>query len=523
MRDAPTHEINGTSQSYKTLTHSNTHDDPSSPGISNPPTVIHNPDSFYLSPYKNGGLRPPLNASRSGSEADSLLDLYGRPRSGVESMDKVERPGTMGDAYVEDEDPERSRWIHRDKLLAIENQEMQEAGIRLPRSVRSNSKSQRPRENSRDQYRNGLRSHELNTPNTTEAHHQRFEPPAPQEEQDEEPSNHDLRTPEEIWADSRPEYSPPIYNQPRLRSSSSRIPLPRDSPLPIPQEHIERNIPIPRKRGASANWGSGDDNGIAYNKVRRRSQSVGSLVLLDDGEPLPSSPTPGATFPESSPSTSTSPSKARVTSKSGLSSGSRRISGTPRNATDPQKTRSPATPRVVSGQRPQSRSGLTPRPATAINRPEGDPPWLATMFKPDPRLPPEQQLLPTHAKKLQEEQQHRENEGKPESKIRKAFTPLAVHTNSGLQPPSPAGSLREEGESGKENKPGWPLQALSSATKGNTSPGLPSPSPNAGYSTIPKLQGTPQLSRAPSPKPMVQAMPMQEVQKEKSCGCCVVM
>ncbi len=440
-------------------------------------------------------------------------------------MDKVERPGVTEDLHLEDEDPERSRWIHRDKLLVIESQEMQEAGIKLPRTGRLGSKSQRRREHSRDQYSNGLHDHDPDVSNMNEIHNQRFEP-TPQQEQEEgpeeDPINCDLRTSEEIAAQSHPGFSTPIYRQPGLRSNSSRIPLPRDSPLPIPQEHIERSTPIPRKRGASANWSLGDENGIAYGKVRRRSQSVGSLILLDEREPPRSSPTPAMTFSGSPDSASTSPSKPRVVGKPG-SSGSRRTSNAQRNTANAQRPRNPSTPRVTSGQRPKSRSGLESRPATAINRPEGDPPWLATMFKPDPRLPPEQQLLPTHAKKLQEEQQHREKERKSESEARKNFQPLAVHTHSGLQPPSPARSLRDQGEKGKETEPAWPLKVVPKSPRENGSPGGVGSSPNAGYSTIPRLRGTPQQSRAPSPKPMPQAMEVQDPPQEKSCGCCIVM
>ncbi len=438
-------------------------------------------------------------------------------------MERFERPVTTEDVYIEDEDPERSRWIHRDKLLVIESQEMQEAGITLRRPGRSNSKPQRRREHSCDQHSNALQNHDPEISNAREVHNQRFEElPRQQEQIEEAPSSYDLRTPQEIAADSHPGIVASMYRQPGLRSSSSRIPLPRDSPLPIPQEHIERSTPMSRRRGASANWSSGDETGTAYGKVRRRSQSVGSLVLLDDGEPVHSSPTP-ATFPGSPNSKSTSPTKSRVVSKPATSSGSRRTSNPQRNIVDAQNPRSPSKPRITSGQRPKSRSGLESRPATAINRPEGDPPWLATMFKPDPRLPPDQQLLPTHAKKLQEEQQNREKERKSESETRRAFTPLAVHTQRGLQPPSPARSLRDEGEKGKENEPAWPLKVLTNPSKRNGSTGAASLSPNAGYSTIPQLQSTPQASRVPSPKTMPQAMEVKEAPTEKTCGCCVVM
>lgn len=521
---AQTHQINGTSHSYNNSSFSEAVGQGGSIEPFNQSRAIPNVDPSYLTPYPNGGLRPALTLSRSGSEPDSLLDLYGRPRSGAESMDKVERPLAMEDGYIEDEDPERSRWIHRDKLLVIESQEMQEAGIKLPPPGRSNSKPQGRREHSRDQHSNSLRNHNPDVLNGREVHNQRFEEPLQQQEQTEEdPSNYDLRTLEEIAADPHPAFSPHMYRQTGLRSSSSRIPLPRDSPLPIPQEHIERSTPIPRKRGASANWSSGDENVMAYGKVRRRSQSVGSLVLLDDGDHLHSSPTPAATHPGSPNSVSISPTKPRVVGNSGLSSGSRRTSNPQRDIVDAQNPRSPPKPRITSGQRPKSRAGLEPRPATAINRPEGDPPWLATMFKPDPRLPPEQQLLPTHAKKLQEEQQNREKERRIVLEARKEFTPLAVHTQRGLQPPSPARSLQDEGEKGKENEPGWPLKVMSKSSKSNESPTDTSLSPNAGYSTIPRMHGTPQMSRAPSPKPMPQAMELKESPKGKSCGCCVVM
>ena len=135
MNDVQPRQVNGSSQSYNTPIHSDYGDHGGLVDSSDQSRAMPNVDSSYLSPNRGGWLRPPLSISRSGSEADSLLDLYGRPRSGVESMDKIERLGAMEDVgYLEDEDPERSRWIHRDKLLAIESQEMQEAGIKVPRT-----------------------------------------------------------------------------------------------------------------------------------------------------------------------------------------------------------------------------------------------------------------------------------------------------------------------------------------------------------------------------------------------------
>lgn len=107
------------------------------------------------------------------------------------------------------------------------------------------------------------------------------------------------------------------------------------------------------------------------------------------------------------------------------------------------------------------------------------------MYKPDPRLPPEQQLLPTHAKRLQQEQwetARKESEARQRARGDKpgngaqattgeganAFTPLAVHTRNGLQPspqqngldapPSPLDRQQQQDATGERSTPdGWPL------------------------------------------------------------------
>lgn len=82
-----------------------------------------------------------------------------------------------------------------------------------------------------------------------------------------------------------------------------------------------------------------------------------------------------------------------------LSRGGRAVSGQerPRNVSTPLKTRNVSTPiKSDTPRRPSTSNG----PRQPINRPEGDAPWIATMFKPDPMLPQDQQILPTHAKRL---------------------------------------------------------------------------------------------------------------------------
>ena len=426
-------------------------------------------DPSYLSPPPKPGSRPELNASRSGSEADSLLDLYSKPRSLGESslrgsMDRTDRVLAHEEPFLEDEDPERSRWIHRDKLAMIESHEMQEAGIKLPsqRQKSTTSRSRSRREKNKSQERNIIApDHDKDIPLIEERKETRSGSPIHRDDEGEHVmmNEYDIRTSGEIAANNYVDTSSSNGHrqiQHDLRKSSSRIPLPRSSPMPIPQEHIERDIPLPRKRGTSGIYSNGDENGLSYPRVRGRNDSVGSAILLDDIESIPTHTSNPASNPTSLNQTSlpkpqrTTSSPQRPKSRSGLDTTP--LSHKPRNITT--AAASPRTP--SSTQRPKSRSGIEriePRPATAVNRPEGEAPWLATMYKPDPRLPPEEQLLPTHAKRLQQEQWERaqkesqqrmremeaqqrkyNKDQKPPAQLPREFSPLAEHTVNGLQP-----------------------------------------------------------------------------------------
>ena len=472
-------------------------------------------DQSHLMPYKQG-LRPDLSGSRSGSEPDSLLDLYGHPRSITErSLDSSRhRSETRQEADAENVDAagdelEESRWIHRDKLAAIESQEMQDAGISPP-LPRSGSKSRSRREKSED-----LDQEEAGHPNKMGKKRKLKATPKDEEADEQMPFNEfDVRSPEEIAADALVERSPsPIYRQQTARSSSSRIPVPRSSPMPLPQEHLERTTPLPRKRNASGTWSGADEDGISYNRLRSRGNSVGSQVLLDEVD-SPQSP--------SRPSSSGSPTKT----KSGITKTSHARKSSTSTPTSNQKPRSASSGRSPSTplQRPKSRSGLEPRPPTAVNRPEGEAPWLKDMYKPDPRLPPDQQLLPTHAKRLQEEQKRhgqwdqaqRDSEDRKQQLRKEAngtihsqsltsassqqtsdFSPLAVHTRKGLQPtqsPSRDRSLKGEQSPGRNNSStDWPLSGSISKVDGGAA-GLNAGSlgsekvANAGYSPIPRIR-----------------------------------
>ena len=536
-------------------------------------------DQTYLLPYKQGA-RPDLSGSRSGSEPDSLIDLYGHPRSIAEkshesprrkseTQESLERPSTPSK-----EDQEESRWIHRDKLAVIERQEMQAAGISPP-LPRSSSKSRHRREKSEDQQPIGESELEdgVLQPKTSK---KRKVKQMPREEEAELSSpglnEFDVRTQEEIAAEFTERSTSPVYKQQTPRSSSSRIPLPKSSPMPLPQEQLERTTPLPRKRNASGTWSGGDEDGISYNKLRSRGNSVGSQVLLDDMD------SPASPIYNLRPSSSESPTKTRTGSGT-KSSHVRKIStSTPSSNQKQMPTsagRSPSTPL----QRPKSRSGLEPRPPTAINRPEGEAPWLKDMYKPDPRLPPDQQILPTHAKRLQEEQRRQKQweQAKMDSEERRQpkrrdlsvktqsspttgeidhpqaeFSPLAIHTNNGLQPTtSRDDGIRETKQNPDQASPEWPLARGTVHSISNGDYSSADRTENAGYTPIPRIRpGQPDNADGKASitglrRPQEQQIALDPFEKErlerannngrtndadtggkskeKGCGCCVVM
>ena len=505
-----------------------------------PTKAMSNLASTHLSPHTQGGLRPGLrDLSRTGSESDSLIDLYGRPRSHVGSMEPGDQTEAREGLYFDDEDSEHSRWIHRDKLALIESHEMQEAGIKLPRPGRSSSKSngvkvqhqEHSQELPRPQYSNGSHDHDADL---EEEKFQRLlrqddeNAKGPDDSQNFDTPVVDVVSPEPYHANS----SSPYHRQQGLRSTS-RIPIPKSSPLPIPQEHIERHAPLPRKRGTSGNWSGGDDEGITYKKTRARSNSVGSQVLPDDEEAASDSQNRVVNkLDQYSPSGS--PSKRQIvrTGQGAASASARKASNVLRNVSDPQKSRTPSNTIYYSlpRQRPKSRSGLELRPPTAINRPEGEAPWLATMFKPDPRLPPDQQLLPTHAKRLQQEREAGFGAAsKSGSVLNGGSGPLVVHIHDGLQSPRSAASPdvnSEKDEKGNPSlEPGWPLTG--SPTKENGSPSTGAD--HGGYTTIPKFPNasTPPLEPAPGPHPAPTQQTDDEAKadkkKAKGGGCCAIM
>jgi hypothetical protein len=450
----------------------------------------------YLAPARLSALiRKDSNISEAGSAQDSLLDLYGSNspnRSGMNSMDLGDRKDTDGEQYINDEDSESSRWIHRDKLARIESEELQAAGILLPQP-RAQSKSNR-RERSRDQQSNGLGRSEQS------GQHQKRQrigslPTEEAEAEDQQDMSWDLRLPEEAAQDTNGGYREHGSGQKGI----SRIPVFKTSPLPIPLDYLERDTPIQRTR--SNGW-AGDDDAIQYPKSRTRSDSN------KQAEDLSATPTPIKRI-----QSDTSPSKKAATASA--RKGSMPSTRAPSAQARP-KTRSGPKDTPIS--RPPTRSG-EPAQSNSIKRPEGDPPWLASMYKPDPRLPPDQQLLPTVAKRLQQEQW--EKEGKFGNAYDKEFRPL---NDEELQPPEIVSQTVEVPEQKPEEHSEWPLRTSKSPTLSTGRPGTA-----GGYSTVPKIQDippspmSPRATMTPQPIPLRVEEPREEKKQKEGCGCCIVM
>lgn len=452
-------------------------------------------ESSLLSPPYIKDSRP-RSIKEANSPADSLLDLYGSSKSDG-PPDSHKR--TANEAHSDDVLQDSSKWIHRDKLARIESEELQAAGITLPRAPRSRSKSQtRPRrEQSQDKPNGrtraptggtdqlGARSRK-NSENT-------LEPKTP--DLSSVPS-WDFRLPEEIAEEGEGYFVP--------SGKGSKIPVAKTSPVPIPVEHIERDTPMMRKRDGSP----GEEDSITYPKPRNRSGSLGNPV----NGAIPTQAKRSAT--------DTSPKKTAAGARKASGPGkpaNGAAAGRPRTRGGPSKDSSSS----GAATRPTTRSGeLSP----GNKQPEGEPPWMISAYRPDPRLPPDQQLLPTVARRLQQEKW--EKEGKFGNIYDKEFRPL---TDEGfLEPPEPNERNTPE-EPQIEKSEEWPLKP-----EPPKSLGLQPPGRTGSYSTMPKINDPP-LSPMPSPRhapgqqsqaPSIVRVPdaPETTKKEKGgCGCCIVM
>lgn len=485
-------------------------------------------DQTYLGPTPVTELqRKRSDITPNGSDPDSALDYYKPPesknRSRNASRNRGKKKGPLDPNWVEVEKND-ANWIHRDKLKEIETRELEEAGFRVGRASRSNSSAQTATRTARD--RKNSEAATDSTLNSDEKSEQRrvVSPIPAAEEPEDDPGQWDLRTPEEI-AEETNWIARNSNNNHAVRPSTSRIPVAKTSPLPVPSTFVERDAPLPRPRTGSNNW-NGD--AIAVNGARVRSGSVSSQVLLDEpvrasGELLRTPLQNNFSHPMSP--ISTSPTKAKTPGKLAPTSGGRKTSA--------QRSNSQAKPRNSSGpspgKRPGTSGGSISRPTTG-HRPEGEAPWIATMYKPDPRLPPDQQIIPTHAKRMQQEQW--ETEGRVGSMYDRDFRLLNTDEfkdkrNSQIQP------LELDQLERPDDDPQWPLP---SPTKQTMEPLVRSPTnEQGGYKLTPTIPQSPRVpsraessraARTTSPKPTkmirLPEPPPENVKEKKNC-CCIVM
>lgn len=401
---------------------------------------------------------------------------------------------------------EQSKWIHRDKLAKIESEELQAAGIVLPR-IRAASRPRRDRSQDKGSLQRRDTDSSLHGPTVPQSRKNSVQSDwAPETEV----PAWDLRLPDEIAEDANEQY----WIQGGTGSiKSSKIPVAKVSPAPIPNDYLDRDAPMSRK--ASHGTLLDDDQSFSLSKTRTPS---GSSHLLDD-----------------------SPPKGQAAKRT-AGEGSPKKAAHPRKPSGPAKMGAQGRPKTRSGSASadKGRSTSTTRPTTRsgeIRVPEGDPPWMISAYKPDPRLPPDQQLLPTVAKRLQQEKW--ESEGKFGNVYDTEFRPL--NEQELLKPPELQKSKAPAEE--PEQNPEWPLRAEAKSPTIGSRPGTSS------YSTMPKIQDKPQISPMPSPRigaPPIQPQPqpqpkpepepqpaeerrpeplevVEEKKKESGCGCCLVM
>lgn len=469
-------------------------------------------------PYENEQTHRPVNGlqnnasgdmSALGSERDSVMDYSNKkaPQAAKAKAPKKPVKGGKADPGWNAMEHDQNNWIHRDKLKEIEIREMEELGFRVGRASRSNSRSQ-----------SATRKPRVRTDSdSTDRTHNDEERPEPRRAVS-PTSGED----EEALLQDEQSRSPQLPQA--LRPGTSRIPLPGHSGIPVPASVADRDVPLPRSRTGSTHMGG---DAIAAAGARVRASSFSSQLLLDDPqESRETSPRPkGHTRNASSSGSGSSPRSSAKTK-------------TPGKPAPTAKTRKTSTQRSGSKNRLASSTSITKRPGTSSgtvprsthNRPEGDAPWLATMYKPDPRLPPDQQIIPTHAKKMQQEQW--ESEGKVAPVYDEDFLPLNTNDPGEKRVSQPMAINTEKAQQYEE----WPLATPTkqhSHEKIDSKMSKTSSAEQPGYKLTPTI---PQSPPAPSPQPAPARPasppkltttrlpePVEDVKEKKKSACCIVM
>nr|POE88249.1 hypothetical protein CFP56_11478 [Quercus suber] len=497
--------------------------------------------------------------SRRTSNRQSNLTAASRKRSRNALRDKANMQAHGMTPPIGPTDD--SAWIHRDKLAQIEIQELAEAGFHVRPSRRSTSTGPVPETDMRSQSRNESRrprSRQRDSQDVFEAsvapqldehtgqQYASFDdyankkrvstiPAADEEGYAFDPAaDTGNRSPEDAIAGAS-------YRQHSVRPSTSRIPVSKASATPVPQQVVDRDAPLSRSRSGSGAWGGNWDE-TQYER-RARSNSIGSQNLLDNVEGN-MTPTTGAR--ESPTKENNSPPKSRLPNRVTPTSGTRKPSTTVNGSGNGNSNRSGSINGRPSSSHKKNQPSKRPGSSGGPRAPEGEPPWLANMYKPDPRLPPDRQMLPTHAKRIMQEQW--EKEGKTGTAYDREFRLMNNEDIQNRSTPSPQPQPEQSGlyeleapaedhpsvtlsPNANPTSPAWPLTPTSDTSQ--------RPSTSGGYKITPTITSPPtfqQRSTSPAknaaattpavePHKLVQRVPDLDEKHEAAAkkGCCCVM
>ncbi|KAJ6259156.1 hypothetical protein Dda_6054 [Drechslerella dactyloides] len=359
-------------------------------------------DELLAAPRASALAKPGSNEGR-----DSVIDLYAVNRlstiSGVtEILPNINSSTTaMYDLSGDIDNREASSWIHRDKLMRIESHEYKKSSA-VPVPVPNNASDAwiktAQRKLSLDRMSKPRASTWDSCAETSEENSNEIF----------ENNDFDLRLPEEREAEQVAQKMAAARSK---SISPSKIPVNVFSPAPIPLEFLERNCPLKRARSGSPD--EDDVQSISYPATRARSQTL-------ESEPPPVTP-PERPIPTSAHS-GTPPSRTSI--RNGSKSSPRRPSSSQRTSTGKG-----GKPRTTSAAGNRGSGGNSAGGAAKHNTPEGPPPWALGTYAPDPKLPQDQQIIPTVAKRLQQEQWERE--GASASVYDRELRPLKIHDKDG--------------------------------------------------------------------------------------------
>ncbi|KAK6363603.1 hypothetical protein TWF730_001027 [Orbilia blumenaviensis] len=479
------------SANYSRSTSDYSRDTPRNAYATNPADISQ--DDFLAAP------RAPALSSRSPSSADgrdSMIDLYSANRlstiSGVtEILPNINSSATaMYDLSGDIDNREASSWIHRDKLMRIESVEFKKTPTASEAWVKTAS-----RKLSMGRMSEARGNANPNTSPNANAWDSSFEKGGEDDSGLFEDNDFDLRLPEEREAERV------ALKLAAARSKSntpSKIPVNMASPAPIPLQFLERNSPLKRARSSSID--SDEVQSISYPATRTRSQTLESQD-------------PPVTPPEkSAPGTANSSTPPNRTTRSLSKSSPRRPSSSHRTSAAGGKNLPKLRTASASGNRGSGGSGSATINALPHHKsPEGQPPWAVGSYAPDPKLPQDQQIIPTIAKRLQQEEWERE--GAPAAVFDRDLRPLKLHEKD-IEP--------KEAINFGEQSAQWPIPS----EKRRDSPPMVEPKTESPKVLPPAPRPESPPPRPPSREPIRVKDPDEvptKSKKDKGCCGCTIM